>query len=47
MSLARIAWITVTGICAIAALLLLINGYDGYSAVLLFIGVSAAVNLLP
>ena len=46
MSLARIAWITVTGICAIAALLLLVNGYDGYSAVLAVIGLSAAVNLL-
>jgi hypothetical protein len=47
MSIARVAWITVAGICAIAALLLLVNGYDGYSAVLLFIGLSAAVNLLP
>jgi hypothetical protein len=47
MSLSRAAWITVTVICAIAALLLLINGYDGYSAVLLFVGLAAAVNLLP
>jgi hypothetical protein len=47
MSLSRAAWITVTGICAVAAFLLLINGYDGYSAVLLFVGISAAVNLLP
>ena len=47
MPLARLAWITVTGICAIAALLLLINGYDGYSAVLAFVGLAAAVNLLP
>jgi hypothetical protein len=47
MSLARSAWITVTAICAIAALLLLVNGYDGYSAVLAFVGLSAAVNLLP
>ena len=46
MSLARSAWITVTAICAIAALLLLVNGYDGYSAVLAFVGLSAAVNLL-
>ena len=46
MPLARIAWITVTGICAIAALLLLINGYDGYSAVLAVIALSAAINLL-
>lgn len=47
MSLARAAWITVTAICAIAALLLLVNGYDGYSAVLAFVGLAAAVNLLP
>ena len=47
MSLARAAWITVTAICAIATLLLLVNGYDGYSAVLAFVGLSAAVNLLP
>jgi hypothetical protein len=47
MSLSRAAWTTVAAICAIAALLLLINGYDGYSAVLLFVGLSAAVNLLP
>jgi hypothetical protein len=38
---------TVAGICAIAAVLLLINGYDGYSAVLFFVGIAAAVNLLP
>ena len=36
-----------TAICAVASLLLLVNGYDGYSAVLLFVGVAAAVNLLP
>jgi hypothetical protein len=47
MSLSRAAWTTVAAICAIAALLLLINGYDGYSAVLLFVGLAAAVNLLP
>ena len=46
MSIARMAWMTISGICAVAALLLLINGYDGYSAVLVFIGLSAALNLL-
>jgi hypothetical protein len=46
-SLARAAWITVAVICAVAAILLLVNGYDGYSAVLLFVGVAAAINLLP
>jgi hypothetical protein len=38
---------TVTGICAIASLLLLVNGYDGYSAVVLFVGIAAAINLIP
>ncbi len=33
------------GICAIAALLLLINDYQGYAGVLLAVGASAAVNL--
>ena len=47
MSLSRAAWMTVTGICAVAALLFLVNGYDGYSLVLLFVGLSAAINLLP
>ena len=34
------------GICLIAAVLLLVNGYFGYSGVLLAVGASAAVNLL-
>jgi hypothetical protein len=34
------------GICLIAALLLLLNGYSGYSGVLLAVGGAAAVNLL-
>jgi hypothetical protein len=33
-------------ICVIAAVLLLINGYIGYSGVLLAVGAAAAVNLL-
>ena len=47
MSLSKAAWTTVTAICVIAAFLLLVNGYDGYSAVLLFVALSAAINLLP
>jgi hypothetical protein len=47
LSLPKAAWTTVTAICVIAAFLLLVNGYDGYSAVLLFVGVAAAINLLP
>jgi hypothetical protein len=33
-------------ICLIAAVLLLINGYIGYSGVLLAVGAAAAVNVL-
>jgi hypothetical protein len=34
------------GICLIAAVLLLLNGYFGYSGVLLAVGAAAAVNLV-
>jgi hypothetical protein len=46
-SVVRAAWMTAAGICAIAAVLLFVNGYDGYGAVLCFVGLAAAVNLLP
>ena len=45
MSLARISWVVTVGICLIAAVLLLVNGYYGYSGVLLAVGAAAAVNL--
>jgi hypothetical protein len=44
--LARISWLATVGICLIAALLLLLNGYYGYAGVLLAVGASAAVNLV-
>jgi hypothetical protein len=44
--LTRIAWLVTVGICLIAALLLLINGYYGYAGVLLAVGIAAAVNLI-
>ena len=46
MTLARISWLVTVGICLIAAVLLLVNGYFGYSGVLLAVGAAAAVNLL-
>ncbi len=46
MSLARISWLVTVGICLVAALLLLVNGYYGYSGVLLAVGAAAAVNLV-
>ena len=43
--LQRISWMVTVGICLIAALLLLLNGYSGYFGVLLAVGAAAAVNL--
>ena len=43
--LSRISWIVTVAICLIAALLLLVNGYQGYSGVLLAVAAAAAVNL--
>jgi len=43
--LSRIAWIVTVGICVLAALLLLLNDYQGYAGVLLAVGAAAAVNL--
>lgn len=46
MPLSRISWLVTVGICGLAALLLVLNGYYGYSGVLLAVGAAAAVNLL-
>lgn len=46
MPLSRISWLVTVGVCLLAALLLLLNGYFGYSGVLLAVGAAAAVNLL-
>jgi hypothetical protein len=43
--LSRISWLVTVGVCLIAALLLLLNGYYGYTGVLLAVGAAAAVNL--
>jgi hypothetical protein len=44
--LSRISWLVTVAICLIAALLLLLNGYYGYTGVLLAVGAAAAVNLI-
>jgi hypothetical protein len=44
--LSRISWLVTVAACVIAALLLLLNGYYGYSGVLVAVGAAAAVNLL-
>ncbi|HEY1275072.1 MAG TPA: hypothetical protein VGF25_09175 [Thermoleophilaceae bacterium] len=46
MPLTRISWLVTVGICLVAAVLLLVNGYYGYSGVLLAVGAAAAVNLI-
>jgi len=46
MPLSRISWWVTVGACLVAAVLLLINGYSGYSGVLLAVGAAAAVNLV-
>jgi hypothetical protein len=43
--LARITWLVSVGICLIAALILLLSGYDGYAGVVLAVGVAAGINL--
>jgi hypothetical protein len=43
--LSRISWLVTVAICLIAALLLLLEGYLGYSGILLAVGAAAAVNL--
>ena len=45
VTLSRISWIVTVAICLIAAVLLLLNDYSGYSGVLLAVGAAAAVNL--
>jgi hypothetical protein len=43
--LARILWIITVAICMIAALILLLSGYDGYAGVVLAVAIAAAINL--
>jgi hypothetical protein len=43
--LSKISWLVTVAICLIAALLLLVNDYYGYSGVLVAIAAAAAINL--
>lgn len=45
MNVARASWIAVVAGCLIAALLLALNGYTGYTLTVLAVGLAAAVNL--
>jgi len=46
MGFSRAAWSTIVGICAVAVVLLAVEGYTGYAIVSGAVGLSAAVNLL-
>jgi hypothetical protein len=43
--LSRIAWLVTVGACVIAALVLVLSGYDGYAGVALAIAISAGITL--
>ena len=45
MDLARLSWLVTVAICMIAAIVLLLEGFNGYAGVLAAIGLSAAINL--
>jgi hypothetical protein len=44
--LTRIAWLVTVAVCLLAAVLLLVAGYQGYAALAVAVGASAAINLL-
>lgn len=44
--LTRVAWLVTIAACLVTAVLLLVSGYQGYAAVALAVGASAAINLL-
>jgi hypothetical protein len=43
--LKRIAWLVTVAAALITALLLFVSGYNGYGALAIAVGVSAAINL--
>lgn len=45
VDLARIAWLVTVGLCLIAVLILVLQGYLGYAGVTFAVAVAAAVNL--
>jgi hypothetical protein len=45
VTLARISWLVTALICLLSAVISLLAGYQGYAAVLLIVGASAAINL--
>jgi hypothetical protein len=47
VSFNRIAWLITIAAALITAVLLFVSGYNGYGAVAIAVGLSAAINLLP
>jgi hypothetical protein len=45
VSTAKISWLLTVAICAIAAVVLVLEGYTGYSITVGAVGLAAAVNL--
>ena len=45
VTLARISWLATVLVCLVSSLVSLLAGYQGYAAVLLLVGASAAINL--
>jgi hypothetical protein len=45
VNLARAAWLATVAACLVAVLILILQGYVGYAAVALAVGLSAAINL--
>jgi hypothetical protein len=45
MQLSRIAWLVTVGICLVAAVILLLSGYDGYAGVAVAVAIAAAINV--
>jgi hypothetical protein len=46
VTIGRIAWLVTVVLCVLAAVILLVSGYQGYAAVVLVVGASAAINLI-
>lgn len=45
VNIRRVSWTVTVGVCLLIGLLLLVSGYQGYAAVALAVGASAALNL--
>jgi hypothetical protein len=46
VNLGRVAWLVTVGACAIAVLVLVLDGYYGYAGVTLAVAICAGINLL-